>query len=670
MPRDGETFGDFADHIGTIARRILGKPNPALSTRDQLRFGTNGSVAVEIAGEKKGTWYDHEHGEGGGVLDLLRLRLGLVDGAALDWLRRELDFGTKPPDGATGRRIVATYDYQDANDTLVFQVVRFEPKDFRQRRPNGKGGWEWSVKGIKPIPYRLPELLTASPLDPIHIVEGEKDADALHRAGLVATCNPGGAGKWRKHLADYFKDRCIVILPDNDDAGREHAHAVAANLHGVAESVRILDLPDLPKKGDVSDWLARGGTTEHLAELREQAPPFEPATGTGEGEAKPAEPAPEADDSLPSEDAVAREFARRYAETLRYCHTAQCWFLWTGTHWEQDGTQAAYAFARDLIRESNSDAKPKLQAITGRWSYASGVEKHARTIQSLTVTGKVWDTDPWLLGTPRGTVNLRTGEPRKARQGDYISRITSVPPAPPGTDCPLWKAFLKQVTKDDVALVGFLQRWCGYGLTGEAREHKLVFIHGRGRNGKGVFARAIKGIMGAYYRKAAMDTFTADGASRHKTFVAMLAGARVVMAEETEESRAWAESLIKAVTGGDDITANFMHRDAFTFIPGFKLTITGNHKPILRNVDDAIKARFLIVPFLYRPPVEDRNLDDKLRKEWPAILRWAIDGCLAWQRDGLQPPPVVAKASAEYFQSQDAFAQWLDECCVLHGVTP
>jgi putative DNA primase/helicase len=137
----------------------------------------------------------------------------------------------------------------------------------------------------------------------------------------------------------------------------------------------------------------------------------------------------------------------------------------------------------------------------------------------------------------------------------------------------------------------------------------------------------------------------------------------MVMTTETEEGRAWAEARIKALTGGDPVTARYMRQDFFTFTPAFKLTISGNHKPALRNVDDAARRRFNVVPFLHKPPRPDPTLPERLRAEWPGILRWMIEGCLAWQRDGLQRPKAVLDATAEYFAEQDVLAQWVEECC-------
>lgn len=172
-------------------------------------------------------------------------------------------------------RIVATYDYRDETGNLLYQAVRLDPKDFRQRRPNGKNGWTWSVKGVRRVPYRLVELL-AEPQRSVAIAEGENDVENLTKLGVLATCNVGGAGKWTEKESEYLRGRNVVIFVDNDDAGRKHGESVAKSLHGIAASVRIVALPGLPPKGDVSDWIAAGGTREQLRELAAAAPEWVP----------------------------------------------------------------------------------------------------------------------------------------------------------------------------------------------------------------------------------------------------------------------------------------------------------------------------------------------------------------------------------------------------------
>jgi hypothetical protein len=277
------TGDQFAAHMKVVARKLLGEPNRRLSNGHDLRFGTNGSLTVDL---KKGTFYSHEDNDGGGVLGLIKRVKGLSGRDAVAWMRNELGLDIPHDEGA--HKIVATYDYRDEDGALLFQVVRFDPKDFRQRRPDGAGDWIWSTKGVKQVPYRLPEMSEAIALNrPIVIVEGEKVADALWALNIPATCNAGGAGKWSPALNQYFRDADVVISPDNDPParnsdgtlrlkdrrpifpGQDHALDVAQKLSRVADRIRILELPGLPPKGDAFDWIAAGGTAEQFWQLIE-----------------------------------------------------------------------------------------------------------------------------------------------------------------------------------------------------------------------------------------------------------------------------------------------------------------------------------------------------------------------------------------------------------------
>lgn len=264
------------------------------------------------------------------------------------------------------------------------------------------------------------------------------------------------------------------------------------------------------------------------------------------------------------------------------------------------------------------------------------------------------------------TVNLYTGEQRAPRPEDYTTKATAVSP---GGDCPLWHAFLDRVTDGDVSLQDYLQRVCGYCLTGLTREHVLFFLFGTGANGKSVFVNTVAGMMGDYAVVAGMETFLSSRGERHPTELAMLRGARLVVATETEADRRWSEAKLKALTGGDRITARFMRQDFFTFQPKFTLMLSGNHKPSLRSVDEAIRRRMHLIPFTVTIPPEERDVDlaDKLKSEWPGILQWAVDGCIDYQARGLEPPAAVTDATAAYIAEEDSFTQWIDECLERAG---
>lgn len=259
---------EYASCMQQVATLLLGEPTERKA--NELRYGTRGSLSIDI---ESGVWHDHEANAGGGVLALIERETGNAGRAAIAWMEERgiVAANDNVPAPRKQFNVAASYDYYDADGVLQFQVCRLDPKDFRQRRPDENGGWSWSVKGVQQVPYRLPQFL-ARPDEIIFIAEGEKDADNLAALGLLATCNAGGANKWPDALNRHFKGREVVILPDNDDAGRAHASLVAGKLQGIAASVRVLALPDLPPKGDVSDWLAAGGDESELLQMAQHAP--------------------------------------------------------------------------------------------------------------------------------------------------------------------------------------------------------------------------------------------------------------------------------------------------------------------------------------------------------------------------------------------------------------
>ncbi len=278
----------------------------------------------------------------------------------------------------------------------------------------------------------------------------------------------------------------------------------------------------------------------------------------------------------------------------------------------------------------------------------SGVERLARNDPVHAVQQDVWDKDPYLLGCPGVTVDLKAGPVSSPDARDLITKRCAVAPSE-RQDCPRWVAFLEETTGRDMQMIRLLQQVCGYCLTGSTQENALFFFYCPGGNGKSVFLNSICGITGDYATVAAMDMFTASQHDRHSTELAMLRGARIVTASETEEGRAWAESRIKAPTGGGPATARFVRQDNFAFRPEFKLLITGNHKPVLRNVDDAARRRFNIIPFTRKAQKPDPELEAKLQEVWSSILRRMIDGATDWQVNGLVRPDAVVAETNAYF---------------------
>jgi len=364
-----------------------------------------------------------------------------------------------------------------------------------------------------------------------------------------------------------------------------------------------------------------------------------------------------------AEDSIALAFAERHADQLRHVAVWGRWQGFDGACWAHDDTLHVFDLVRVICREAATEAQ-KVACMVASAKTVAAVERLARSDRRLAATVGQWDADPWLLTAGTRTIDLRTGIDRAPNPADYITKTTACPAAPAGTPHPLWTRFLRRVTGENCELEQFLQRYIGYCLSGHTSEHAFVFAHGTGANGKSTFVSTIAKIFGEYATVADMNTFLASNSERHPTDLAKLAGARLVVAQEMQRGRRWDESKIKTLTGGDKITARFMRQDYFDYMPSFKLLIAGNHKPRLSGVDEAMRRRLLLVPFVVQiPPAErDPHLARKLEPEWPAILRWCIDGCLEWQHVGLSPPAVVGEATESYLADQDNVGQWLEEC--------
>jgi P4 family phage/plasmid primase-like protien len=376
-----------------------------------------------------------------------------------------------------------------------------------------------------------------------------------------------------------------------------------------------------------------------------------------------------------SDQWLADRIVTRIRGVLRYIPQEGKWVAWNRGRWQRD----AELLAEDIIKRelriiadetlrrgvTDDQKKAALKAATAMCSATKlgqvlGLIKSDRAVA---VSMPSLDHDTWVLNTPAGIVNLKTGELAPPAPDALCTKITAVAPDFQGA-CPEWKRFLAETTRGDRELEAYLQRLCGYALTGSTDEQNLVFIWGPGGNGKSLFINVLSGVLGDYARVATMDTFTASYGDKHTTDIAMLVGARLVTASETQSGKRWDDQRVKSLTGGEPVTARFMRQDNFTFLPQFKLIFIGNHKPEIRDVDEAMRRRIQLVPFTVTPAKIDKQLGAKLRDEWPAILAWMVEGCLAWQQHGLNPPARVKAATEEYFEAEDAVGRWLAECTV------
>lgn len=385
-----------------------------------------------------------------------------------------------------------------------------------------------------------------------------------------------------------------------------------------------------------------------------------------------------------TEIALKEAFVNEYGSDIRIVDGSE-WRIWEqiqrGGRWKVDATREIEDRVQRFLRVQASFAGDKRQAAGIASTYmVQNLVKLARSDRRVALTRDLFDASPMVLNTTNGLINFISRQCRKTEREDYCSKITIVGPERKPT--PLWNSYLTRFHPDPERQ-RFLQRWLGYCLTGDTREQALVFGFGAAKNGKSTLLNVVAWILGDYATTPSMDTFIADDHhSRHPADLAALVGARLAVAAETQEGRYWDEIKLKQCTGGDRIAARFMRENFFTYVPQFKVFFVGNHRPRIRTVDDAMRRRFLILPFDVTLPDNERikGFDELLKAEGPGILAWMIDGTYAWlygefsesaedgdgpvqvRPPGLHPPESVIAASRDYMEAEDATGQWFEEC--------
>jgi putative DNA primase/helicase len=627
--------------------------------------------------------------EGNGGATLLHCHAGCAIDAVCSavGLNRGDLFANRTATRGGSFNIVTTYDYHDGEGNLLFQVCRLDPKDFRQRHPDGKGGWIWKMDGVERVLFHLPELLAAKAAGrPIYICEGEKDVLAAEKAGFAATCNPGGAGKWLASYTETLRGADVVIVADKDEAGRKHAQLVASNLNSVASSVRVVELPDTNGKSvkDAADYFTAGGDASGLDEIAQAAPIWVPSEKQYSGVTaeylgstdKLSED--ESSDHFKSDIGYADAFVRRYADSIRFCADEEIWLVFDEAHgWRRDDTGKIESliteYARELYRKALETAKTKdleegrriinSMASLGNSKKITPALKFASIDQKIVVMAKDLDADAFLVGVEIGVVNLRDGTFQSHCREHLVTRRLSVRFDSAAT-APTWEHFLMQV-QPDCEMREFLQRLSGYSLTGEIREHILPFHFGVGANGKGTFLEhALLKLAGNYGAKLTDDlVYASKRGSLPHLEIANLCGKRFALGEENSEGGQLNEAVLKAITGGDKVKGRFHYGNFVEYFPTYKIALVGNHKPRISGTDDGIWRRFLLVDWPVKIPKEkqDATLKDKLAAELPGILNWCIAGAQSWLSVGLNPPKSCLVATGAFRESSDELGEFIAE---------
>lgn len=477
-----------------------------------------------------------------------------------------------------------------------------------------------------------------------------------------------GEGRWPFNTVTALVDGELVRPKQHDDGGQEIRTRCPVHGSDHPDSLTIREYPSgavklLCASCQQADLAEYYGLT--LADLA-RGPDGEGLTN-GSGQ----------DDKRGTDIANAELLAAKYASSLRYTD-AVGWLQWTGKTWEpSDG--AVVTAIRNLaefqyisaIAEPDQDRAARLKKNAAAMESASrvfGLAKIAQAHPQFYTQMSAFDADPWLLGTPNGVVDLRTGELRPHKAGDLISKHTAIEYVPDARAA-AWDDFLGEATAGKEGLEPFLRRAAGYTLTGTTLEEALFLVHGPASAGKSTFVEALRAALGDYGGGVPFEALTSDShTGGHNEPIARLVGKRMVVASEGSRHQRLKEGLIKSLTGGDIVSASFKSRRVFEYTPIFKLWLSTNHVPHAESDDSGLWRRVKKVPFENVPKVLNPRRKYELMQEphnLRAILAWAVRGCLEWQREGLNPPACVTRATAALRRDMDPLADFFDACCVF-----
>lgn len=376
----------------------------------------------------------------------------------------------------------------------------------------------------------------------------------------------------------------------------------------------------------------------------------------------------------------ARRFIAQYADRVRHCAALRNpWLVWDGTRWAPDETGEVVRMSKNVVRSlyaeaahvADEEVRDKLLKHAAKSESAQRIKalaELAATEEEISLVADQLDADPWLFNVENGTLDLRTGELRPHRKEDLLTKLAPVEYRP-NARCERWLRLLKEVTNKDKDLQDYLQRIAGYALTGSTKEQCFFFAFGRGGNGKGTFLNTLRKLLGEYAQQADFNTFLARRGEGPRNDLARLRSARFVVASESQGEKSFDAQVMKQVTGNDTIVARMLYQEHFEYTPQFKIFLSANHKPRVDENTHAFWRRIRLIPFtrvFEGEQMEDRDkLDATLAREMSGILRWALEGCMRWQKEGLHEAKAVRKATESYRDESDPLAEFFAQRCIM-----
>lgn len=525
-----------------------------------------------------------------------------------------------------------------------------------------------------------------------HLVEGVKDAAALLDLAVSFPIGlPGSTLPKDRDFEKLFAGVDVVLIPDLDDASARGAEDTARRLHGIARSIKIVDLPGERKKSkglDCRDILALPGGRELLLAAIGAAREWDPAAPTKRSkkierlipEKVRGEPAGIIYPEGQTDVANGMRLARLHGDDLRWIDSWRKFLVWDGQRWAADNSPQVDRWAKEVaagIFQEIATVAPKIDdglldeliRFAKKSASKAAIEAMRSLVRSepgISISAGQLDRDPLLFNAANGTLDLRTGQLRDHRRDDHLTQLCPVA-YKPDAECDTWIECIYRMAGADPDLADYLQRAVGLSISGEVPEHALFIAYGPGGTGKSTFLKTIIDLLGPDYAIKGTRELLMAGAATHSTDRADLCGKRFVAVVETDSGQRFAEATVKELTGGDSIRARKMRQDNSEFVPTHKVWLSTNHKPIVRGTDEGIWRRMRAIPFTVPVPDEeqDKRLVQKLAMEREGILRWIVDGYMSYREIGLKPPDCVREATDQYRLEMDTIAKFVESCCMV-----
>ncbi|MHA1702082.1 MAG: phage/plasmid primase, P4 family [Promethearchaeota archaeon] len=528
-----------------------------------------------------------------------------------------------------------------------------------------------SVKGERPYQigngtckfYPLQLLKGYSKSEPLIICEGEKDSITLLSQGFNSLTSTTGAFSCPTDLIPLADFNKIYIVYDNDKSGIEGSQRIASAIKKKypAHTIKIWNWIDKPEKYDITDFFRNGGSVEKFKTELALAVPFELKN----------------DDKSQqfnlSDSGNAELLGHLFANKIRYEHIIGRWLIWNGQYFRPDDKNEILNLAKRTARRWKKMAIDLQDPKKATEYFKFGLKSEnkikmqcsidiAKSLPKIATLPENWNVDPYLLQFLNGTLNLKTMNFSAGKPTDLISQCVGYEYDKKAT-CPTFRRAISEIFNKDTALVKFFQRALGYSLTGDILEHCFFMLQGSGANGKTVVLEIMKLLLGDYSVNSPFSAFEHKYGNYQTNDLARLNFARLVTTSESGSTKRLDEERLKATTGGDSITARFLHKEYFTFNPRFKLWMAVNSLPDISDFSYGFWRRVRLIPFEVRflGNRADPHLLEKLKPELPGIMNWAIEGLIKWKQIGLNPPSKVINATLNYQIESDVVAEFISE---------